>query len=217
MVHVGEKGTKQFFRQRKKHILSLNRDQYHSHDDKVKVEVDEYQELIRGQQDAEAPGQPAQREPADKKESVELPPIGAQEGSTAIDLTNKKLGPGAQATAAKAAKSKLFDTGLRSTSLVVDRVKERVYKPPKASSLTGKGRAGAQSYKGLEAESREKIAALEKEATKLRKVRQGEEPEDESEERRRAQHDGISDEVEQLRIGPEGQAVLNEETRNLLA
>ena len=40
--HVGEKGTKAFLRKRKQDIVQLNRKQYHSTDDKVEMEPDEY-------------------------------------------------------------------------------------------------------------------------------------------------------------------------------
>ena len=186
VVHVGEKGTKQFFKQRKKHILSLNREQYHSHDDKVKLDVDEYQELLREKQDADVPGRPQPRKATEQKESGKLPPIGSHDGPLTLDLTNKKQGAGAPTPKAKAAKSKLFDTGLRSTSLVVDRVKERVYQPPKASSLVSKRRAGARSYKEIEAETNQKVTALEKEADRLKRSLHGEDPEEEEEERRKA-------------------------------
>jgi hypothetical protein len=47
IVHVGEKGTKHFFKQRKQNILSLNRLQYDADDMQVKMSAEEYNELQR--------------------------------------------------------------------------------------------------------------------------------------------------------------------------
>ena len=50
LTHVGERGTKAFFSQRKKNILSLNREQYNTIGDEVKLDVDEYK-VIKNEKD----------------------------------------------------------------------------------------------------------------------------------------------------------------------
>lgn len=42
VVHVGAKGARQFFQQRKRQILSLNREHFEAENDEVKLSADEY-------------------------------------------------------------------------------------------------------------------------------------------------------------------------------
>lgn len=42
---MGSKGTKKFFQQRKRQILSLNREQYEAENDEVQMSAAEYQEM----------------------------------------------------------------------------------------------------------------------------------------------------------------------------
>ena len=49
------------------------------------------------------------------------------------------------------AKTNLFNTGLKSTSMVVKKAQEGVYKERKAGSLTAEAKKDAQSLKTLEA------------------------------------------------------------------
>jgi hypothetical protein len=64
LVHVGAKGTRKFFQQRKQNILSLNRDQYQTENDEVKVPIEEYKEMIDKKQ--------ADAKPEDGKEGLSL-------------------------------------------------------------------------------------------------------------------------------------------------
>lgn len=40
--YVGEKGTKRFLRDRKRNIVNINRQQFHSVDDQVKIDPEDY-------------------------------------------------------------------------------------------------------------------------------------------------------------------------------
>ena len=144
---------------------------------------------------------------------AKLPPI--SDAAAAPDLTNKRYASADPGAKGLASKSKLFDTGLKSTSLMVDRVKESVYKPPRVSSLVAAAKEEAQSYMAIEEETNQKLGALERQASHLR--RSGEEVELASEERQRAQYDGIHDDVAALKITPEGQQVLADGTRSFLS
>ena len=87
------------------------------------------------------------------------------------------------------AKTNLFNTGLKSTSLVVERAQDGVYKERKAGSLTAEAKKDAQALKTLEAVTKAKVERLERQAKELMREPgpDGEErlPEDSSEERRR--------------------------------
>ena len=61
--HVGERGTKAFFSQRKKNILSLNREQYNTIGDEVKVDVDEFKIMKNEKDGGDRPVSPAKKQP----------------------------------------------------------------------------------------------------------------------------------------------------------
>ena len=44
LVHIPEKGTKKFFKQRRNNIINLNKDTYQIQDSSVKVNAEEYSE-----------------------------------------------------------------------------------------------------------------------------------------------------------------------------
>ena len=108
--HVGEKGTKRFLRDRKKNILEVNRKSYHSTDDKVKLDPEDYQALI------------------DEKNDVDkLPEINNIQVEQGIENKKKYLAPTEKKDDLRK-RRKLFDDALPSTALVVDSVKDKIIK-----------------------------------------------------------------------------------------
>lgn len=106
-------------------------------------------------------------------------------------------------------RANLFHTGLKSTGMVVEKVKERVYKPPKPGSLK-EGKRSAEDLKNIQDESRKalrELAEKDKEGQTV-DVPVTEEP----------HGDKLSDGStrEQYEITEEGRALLAREDRNHL-
>lgn len=121
LAHVGEKGTKAFFQQRKRNILSLNRAQYGSQGDEVKMDVDEYNAMLN-ERDGGDRAEGRSQSPGQKAQGAKLPAIsmglkakaGAEgKGRSYAAHSKSQSGPGASAS------DGLYKTGLKSTGLVI--------------------------------------------------------------------------------------------------
>lgn len=121
LAHVGEKGTKAFFQQRKRNILSLNRAQYGSQGDEVKMDVDEYNAMLNERDGGDrAEGQ--SQSPEQKTKGPKLPAISMSlkvnpgaEGKGKSYAASSKIQSGRGASKGDG----LYKTGLKSTGLVI--------------------------------------------------------------------------------------------------
>lgn len=121
LAHVGEKGTKAFFQQRKRNILSLNRAQYGSQGDEVKMDVGEYNAMLnerdggdRAEGRSQSPRQGA-KGPKLPAISMSLKADAGAEGKGKSYAASTKVVSGRGASKGDG----LYKTGLKSTGLVI--------------------------------------------------------------------------------------------------